>query len=163
MKSKNKYIAMIRFVSFITIISFTVGCSQSATSVFKKDPIYAQNIQYTQIGKIVVKDEVAALVNVTYLNSVDSEKWDNGKQNFIVGLYISDEKSDETYELTINNKKYEEIKDISKEDAIYKNIAFRNNWGQYSIMTFDDTEDKTIKLLYSDTKGNNTTISFIKE
>ena len=160
MKNKNKYISIL---IFITILSFIAGCSQSATSVFKKDPIYAQNIQYTKIGKIIVKDEVTALVNVTYLNSVDSSKWDNGKQNFIVGLYISDEKSDETYELTINNKKYEDIKDISKEDAIYENIAFRNNWAAYSIMTFDDIEDKTINLLYSDTKENNTTISFIKE
>ncbi|MEA2017104.1 MAG: hypothetical protein U9N59_01540 [Campylobacterota bacterium] len=166
MKSIKKNISIFRFVkyiSFLTILSFMTGCSQSATSVFKKDPIYAQNIQYTKIGKIILNDEVSSLVNVTYLNSVDSSKWDNGKQNFLVGSYISDEKSDEVYNLTLNDKGYEKIVDISKEDDIYKNIAFRNNWGQYSIMTFADTENKTITLLYSDTKGNSTNVSFSKE
>lgn len=141
-----------------------IGCSQSATSVFKKDPIYAQNIQYTKIGKIIVKNEVLALVNVTYLNSVDSSKWDNGKQNFLVCSYVTDEKSNEIYNLTLNGKGYEKIVNISKDDDIYKNIAFRNNWGKYSVMTFDNAENNsTITLLYSDTKKHSTKISFIKE
>ena len=50
MKNKYEYISRIKFISFIAVIGFFVGCSQSATSVFKKDPIYAQNIQYTKIG-----------------------------------------------------------------------------------------------------------------
>jgi len=158
MKSIKKNIFIFNLI--ILLISLITGCSQSATSVFDRDPIYAQNLQYTKVGKIIVEDDVKALVNITYLNSVESEKYNNGKQNFIVGTYITD-KTDEKYTLTMNGKSYIKIEDIKKSDKIYENIALRNHWATYSIMTFHDTSN--ITLLYSDTKGNNTTLSFVKE
>lgn len=144
------------------IVGFFTGCNQSATSVFKKDPIYAQNLQYTKIGKLIVGDNVKALINITYLNSVDSSKWNNGKQNFLVGEYYTDGK-DDGYTLKMNEQTLIDINEVFKSDEIYKNIAFRNNWATYSVVSYDDTDSTTLTLIYSDFQNNKTSLSFIKE
>ena len=91
----------------ILILGFTsllVGCSQSATSVFDRDPIYAQNVQYSKVIKFVDKDTVNAIFNITYLNSVDSSQWDNDKQNFLIGSYTFDN-NETSFELDMNEQK----------------------------------------------------------
>ncbi|MEA3498301.1 MAG: hypothetical protein U9R16_04495 [Campylobacterota bacterium] len=149
-------------VGFTSLIVLFSGCSRDATTGFKKEPIYAQNMQYTQVGKIIKNNEVVSLINVTYLNSVDSTKWDNDKQNFLVGIYMPDENGVDT-SLTMNTQSPVSTKEIKKDDAIYQNIALRNNWADYNIITFNDTEEKTVTLNYSYSNDNNTTISFTKE
>jgi hypothetical protein len=157
MKSIKKNIALLSFI----ILSFT-ACNQSATSVLNKEPIFGQNLQYTKVGKITINTEVQALVNITYLNSVDSKAWDNGKQNFLVGTYIAED-SNTTYSLTMNGNKEISTNTVPQNDKIFENIALKNNWASYQITTFDDVEDKKIDLVFKDSLENNTTISFIKE
>ena len=160
MKKDIKILSIISVVGLFILLS---GCtSKSATSVFDKDPRYAQNLQYTQVGKIIVKDEVEALINVTYLNSVDSSKWDNEKQNFLVGTYITN-KTSEDYNLTMNKQPIISTVTIKKSDEIYKNIAMRNNWADYSIVTFDDNESLNLNILYSHPKDGNASLTFEKE
>lgn len=138
------------------------GCDQSATSVFKKEPIYGQNIQYTQVVKIMEDKEVKAVLNVTYLNSSNPKVWDNGKQNFLVGIYTTNEDKND-YPLTMNDNPVKKIKAIDKNDKIYKNIAFRNTWAKYQILTFDDVDEKTLTIKYDYDYNSNTNLTFTKE
>ena len=156
MKSIKKYIMILSFIGLFA------GCSQSATSVFKKDAIYAQNLQYTKVGKVIYNDEVEALINITYLNSVNSLKWDNKKQNFIVGIYIQDG-IEEGYTLKMNGNSFIEKEEIDKLNDLYENIAYKNSWAKYYIITFENTKDKKIILNYSHNKKGSTDISFDKE
>ena len=147
----------------LPFISFFIGCNQSATSVFKKDPIYGQNVQYTKILKVInKKNNVEAIANITYLNSVNNSKYNNGKQNFLVGIY-TDENNSTNYTLTLNNAKYIDTKEITKQNPIYKNIAFRNNWANYFIYTFENTKQKSLELKYSNSKVGFSSVSFVKE
>lgn len=160
MKNKNKYILA---SSLIVVTSLLTGCSQSASSVLNKDPIYAQNLQYSKVGKIIKDSEVQVLLNVTYLNSVDRKKYNSdNKQNFIIGTYIIDEKNS-NYVVKMNGQGYISSKVINKDDELYKNIAFRNHWGKYSLVTFENTQDQNIEIKYSNNKGQSTTLEFIKE
>ena len=156
MKSIKKYIMILSFIGLFA------GCSQSATSVFKKDAIYAQNLQYTKVGKVIYEDEVEVLINITYLNSVNSLKWDNKYQNFIVGIYIPEGKEEE-YILKMNQQSFIDKKEIDKSSNLYENIAYKNNWAKYYIVTFKNTKDKKIVLNYAHTKKGNVNISFEKE
>jgi hypothetical protein len=159
MKNTNKYILA---SSLIVVTSLFTACSQSASSVLNKDPIYAQNLQYTKVGKIINSGEVQAIVNVTYLNSVDAKKYNtNGTQNFIIGTYVVDDKYN-SYSLKMNGQTPTSKKEISKEDKLYENIAYRNHWGKYHFVTFNDTKDDNITINYSN-KNNTTTLTFIKE
>ena len=159
MKSIKKNIAILSLTTLA--LSFT-ACNQSATSVLNKEPIFGQNLQYTKVGKIVIDKEVQALINITYLNSVDSKAWDNDKQNFLIGTYIA-ENNDTTYSLTMNGNKEIGTSKVPQNDPIFQNIALKNNWASYQITTFDDVEETKLELVFKDTLDNNATISFIKE
>ena len=57
------------------------GC-QSAMNVFgKTDSNYERGLQHTKVKSIVYNNETRAIINATYLNSIDSKKWDNKYQN----------------------------------------------------------------------------------
>ena len=159
MKNIKKYITIITLTTLT--LSF-IGCNQSATSVLNKEPIFGQNLQYTKVGKIIVDKEVQALINITYLNSVDSKIWDNGKQNFLVGTYIA-ENTKTNYTLTMNGNKEVATNKIPQNDKIFQNIALKNNWASYQIVSFDNVEEKQLDLVFKDSLDHNTTITFIKE
>ena len=159
MKNIKKYITIITLTTLT--LSF-IGCNQSATSVLNKEPIFGQNLQYTKVGKIIVDKEVQALINITYLNSVDSKIWDNGKQNFLVGTYIA-ENTKTNYTLTMNGNKEVATNKIPQNDKIFQNIALKNNWASYQIVSFDNVEEKQLDLVFKDSLEHNTTISFTKE
>jgi uncharacterized lipoprotein YehR (DUF1307 family) len=159
MKRIKKNLAILSLVTLT--LSFT-ACNQSATSVLNKEPIFGQNLQYTKVAKIVIDKEVQALVNITYLNSVDSKAWDNDKQNFLVGTYIAEE-TKATYTLTMNGNKEISTSKVPQNDKIFENIALKNNWASYQITTFDDTKETKLELVFKDSLENNATISFIKE
>jgi hypothetical protein len=144
------------------LTSLLIGCTQSATSVFKKDPIYGQNVQYSKVIKSIKKENVNAIFNITYLNSVDSSKWNNNKQNFLIGTYISD-KNTSKYTLKMNGLEQISSTLILKDDKMYENIAFKNHWAEYHIVTFPDTEEKSIVLTYTHPKNKTISVSFIKE
>lgn len=149
-------------ILIFTLSSIFLGCSQSATSVFNKDPLYAQNIQYSKVLKSIEKENVNAIFNITYLNSVDSSKWDNDKQNFLIGSYTFDNNQTD-FKLSMNNMSIINSKPVKKTDKIYKNIAFKNHWATYSIVTFNNTESKTITLQYTHPNYKNISVSFTKE
>jgi hypothetical protein len=137
------------------------GCSQSATSVFNKDPIYAQNIQYTKIAKVIQDNNVVAIFNITYLNSTSS-KWNNNKQNFLIGLYCFN-KDNNDFDIMMNDQNATEIQTIGPTDPLYKNIAFKNHWATYKVFTFEDSDDLTLVLKITNPKFQDIAISFQKE
>jgi len=150
-------------ILILTLGLLFLGCSKSATSIFNKDPIYGQNIQYSKIIKVLDKDIVKAILNITYLNSVDSKKWDkNNKQNFLIGVYSLDDNNSK-YQLTMNNMKYLKSMPIKKEDQLSKNIAFENHWATYNLVSFPNTKSNIIKLTYTYDNNQTVSTSFLKE
>ena len=162
MKSTKKNIIISSVVGFASLAILFSGCSRTATMDFKKDPIYAQNLQYTKVAKIIKNNEVEFLANVTYLNSVDSSKWNNGKQNFLVGTYRTN-KNDDKYTVTMNNKLPVLIEDIDKDDDMYENIALVNKWAEYKVLSFNDVNGTNVVLTYTSSQDNNVSLFFIKE
>ena len=159
MKNSKQYLKTTTLA--LCILGFS-GCNQSATSVLDKEPIFGQNLQYTKVGKIIKNDDVEALVNITYLNSVSSKQWNNGKQNFLVGIYIANQDAT-TYSLTMNGKEEILKSEPPTENEIFTNIALKNNWAIYEIRTYEDVEEKQLQLVFKDTHDHNTTITFTKE
>jgi len=155
---KNKILTF----GFVTLL---MGCSQSATSVFERDPIYGQNVQYSKVIKSIdiEKETVNGIFNITYLNSVNPQKWNNGKQNFLIGTYTLDNKKDD-FQLTLNSQKQISSKKITKDSPMYKNIAFLNNWAEYEIVSFDNVdEDSTLLIQYTHPIYKSISATFVEE
>lgn len=154
---KKNFLALLFFSLFFT------SCEQSATSVFPtKDKSLSQNIQYTKIVKLVKENNVETLFNITYLNSV-YDKFDNDKQNFLIGFYDSNDKLLDNFTFRLNEKESIETKEIDKNSDFYNNIAFKNRWASYKIISFNDVEEKTVVLDIYESENKVSTISFIKE
>jgi len=149
-------------ILIVSLASGILGCSQSATSVFEKDPIYAQNIQYTKVIKSIAKDDVQAIFNITYLNSVESSKWDNEKQNFLIGAYTFNNNPND-FHLSMNDTIPTDTTLVKKTDSLYKDIAFKNNWATYKIVSFTDLKDTNLTLQYTHPKYKTISVNFIKE
>jgi hypothetical protein len=141
----------------ILFVIFLSGC-QSAMNVFDKtDTQYERGLQHTIVKPIVYKDETKAIINITYLNAIDSSKWDDEYQNFLVGIYILEDNEIKTtqflhnsrYLLTMNNKKFIKYTLFTKENALYKNIPLKNPWARYYIISFDKNENyQNLNLKY---------------
>jgi len=142
--------------------SMLLGCSQSATSVFDTDPIYGQHVQYSKVIKSIERENVNAIFNITYLNSVDTSRWDNNTQNFLIGAYTFDNNESDFY-LTMNDKVQISIKEVLKTDPLYKNIAFRNGWAKYYIITFKNDDKKILTIKYTHPKFPPIQTTFEKE
>jgi len=153
----------IKNLIFILLIVIFTGCSlKPIKNVAKKDPIYAQNLQYTKVAKLIDKDIVTTIINVTYLNSVDKKVWSKGLQNFIVGIYFTENK-DVKYEMFLNGKKPIKIEPILKDNILYKNIAFKNKWAKYYLVRFNDIKKDKLNFTYKEQNKKDTIIVFDKE
>jgi hypothetical protein len=143
-------------------------------SVFDKtDTQYERGLQHTKVKAIVYKNETKAIINATYLNSVDSEKWDKKHQNFLIGIYIAEDNEKENtkfiknyrYKVTLDGKEFSKYILLTKEYKIYKNIPLKNPWSKYYIMSFKKSENnnKTITLQYANPIFGKVILPFSKE
>jgi len=145
------------------------GCNQSALSVFGDDSLYERGLQYTQVADIVQSFETKAIINATYLNSTDSDKWDNQYENFLIGVYIAQDRSKEEdkflnnkkYILTLNGKEYDKKEPVVKGTELYSHIPLQNPHAKYFIVSFKKVEDtNSLKLQYGNTTGAKAILTF---
>ncbi len=163
------YSKLFIYLFFIIIITFITGC-QSAMSVFNKsDSQYEKGLQHTKVKTIMHKNETKAIINVTYLNSVNSKIWNQKNQNFLVGIYISSD--DENIQI-LNNKKYKIRLDgqeyftslvVEKKDKLYESIPLKNPWATYYILNFKTSKNQIINFEYSHSKFGKVILPFEKE
>ncbi|WP_298750746.1 hypothetical protein [uncultured Arcobacter sp.] len=148
----NKFLSIILF----TFLLFLSGCSSySITKYFDKDDFYLNSLQYTKKTDIIKDEEVVALFTATYLNKVE-EKYDDNYENFIVSVYVANNKKSETPNITIDKqsytqeeledeknyeKNYVEIKEIEKESKLIESIPLKNPWAKYYLIKFDKNND----------------------
>ncbi|PLY11407.1 MAG: hypothetical protein C0626_02220 [Arcobacter sp.] len=148
----NKFLSIILF----TFLLFLSGCSSySITKYFDKDDFYLNSLQYTKKTDIIKDEEVVALFTATYLNKVE-EKYDDNYENFIVSVYVANNKKSETPNITIDKqsytqeeledeknyeKNYVEIKELEKESKLIESIPLKNPWAKYYLIKFDKNND----------------------
>ncbi|MBL6970438.1 MAG: hypothetical protein ISR68_03480 [Campylobacterales bacterium] len=174
----------------LQIILLTVlfnGCAtQSAFNVFKTDTysnafnkvfdsrkIYQDTLQYTKKDDILNnKQEVEAILNVTYLNPT-SNAWDNADvHSFIVGLFIVNDNESSSnnfinnpnYELSINNVVPSDIKLVDSNMNIRGSIPLENKWAKYYLIKIKqneiDIKDNKLTIKFSDRINKDAIVKF---
>ncbi len=145
MTKLNKFLLLNIFI----VILFT-GCTPpSAIAFFKDDKLKASAIQYTKKADITYKGEVEAILNATYLNSVN-EDFEDENQNFIVGVYITrDNRKDENrflnnknFTISMNGKKPIYLDELHVQHKMYGHLPLYNNWAKYYLVKFEAKEDE---------------------
>lgn len=153
----------------LTIVGLFSGCVQkNAFSVFGGDSSYQKGIDYTQVGDIVHSFETKAIINATYLNPVEPKVYNNKYQNFLIGIYISDDNenreeryiNNQAYSLTLNDKAYESIEELDKKSELYNHLPLKNSYAKYYVVKFKKTEELKLILQYKHTSFGKVDLNF---
>ncbi|MEA3353482.1 MAG: hypothetical protein U9Q33_06685 [Campylobacterota bacterium] len=138
-------------IALIAIVLLMYGCkSRSAVSVFtNKDSMYAQNMQYTKLAKIIKKNDVEVLITATYINPSEPFTLNNTTQKFILAAYYTNENSNSGV-FTLNGKNYIKKELINQKDDLYRSIPLMNRWAQYYLYTFKEIKEDKLIIKFSD-------------
>jgi hypothetical protein len=101
---------------------------------------------------------------------VDS-RFDNDQQNFIIGVYISEDENDKSkrflknpnFTLSMNSMSPSSVVELNSTHMMYGHIPLFNNWAKYYEVKFDDVDSTALELKLSHHSFGSTTISFEKE
>lgn len=136
-----------RVISSVLTTLYLTGCSQSASTHIDKDPYTIQTVQYSKVINFMdtKSAEIRLLCNVTYMNSV-SKNPDNINQNFLVGIYTTDENEKFDFKVTLDSKLPIKVENIQQESELLKNHGVKNKWAKYFLYSFIDNEKKSLNL-----------------
>jgi hypothetical protein len=137
---------------FFASLLFLSGCSnQSTFGLFQNDTLYEKGLDYSRVGHIINSFETKAIINATYLNSTDVNKYDDEFHNFLVGIYITEDNEKETqkylentkYVLTLNDKGMDKREDLNSTNYFWEHIPLKNPYAKYYIVSFKKIENYT--------------------
>jgi len=149
------------FLFNIAISFLLIGCTIKEVPTFDIKNEYAQNLQYTKIKKISKNNKILAIISITYLNSVDSKRWNDGFQNILISVYKNNSlDNQDILKVTMNNNKLTSYKKLEKEDELYEDIAIKNRWSEYYILSYIDTKEDLLSFKYNYNKSLYTYIDF---
>jgi hypothetical protein len=142
-------------------------------NVFKKgDTLYEKGLQYTKVGFLKYNENIKAILNVTYLNSIDTKQWDNkDNHNFLIGIYIIDDNEDDSkkylnnsqYKLTLNGENYISSEEFSDDYLISKDMPLKNPWAKYYLVKFRKDNKKSLNIEYINTNFGKVQLPFESE
>ena len=154
-------------VLFVTILSslFLVSCSsKSALEHFNKSDLEVRAFQESKKGDYIENGSPKIIVWATYLNNVDSKKYDKYEQ-FLISVYTSNSDiqsiKELKYDFKLNDENSFYIEKVQKTDEILKLIS-KNNWGEYYLIMFNKTEDDNLSLKLSKNSNELIDLSFVK-
>jgi|GEM_PF-1235279 len=161
---------MLKKLTFTVFLLFLVGCSsKSASSVFSGDLLYEKGMEYSKVGDIINSFETKAILNATYLNSADNMKYDDNFQNFLVGIYITEDNKEEKnkflnntkYLLTLNGANIDKLEELQTTHYLWEHIPLKNPHAKYYIISFKKQKKVNALLLeYSNLTLGKVTLSF---
>lgn len=171
----------IKYILISSLLVILTGCSSSGFQYFDKKEEFVNNAQYTKVLKIVKDDVVTAMVYITYLNNANKKKWNNGQENFIIGVYNAQNEDNkivatlsflekEKMQLDEENIEYKKVvleplsqKLITKADELHENIPFKNNWAEYKLLSYEKVKKNTqLNFMFKDSQNNSVKTSFVK-
>lgn len=153
----------------ICLLVFNGCANKSALSIFESDKLYEKSLQNTIVGDIVNSFETKALINATYLNSTDSSLYDDDYNNFLIGIYITEDNKDEKYSflnnsryvLTLNNKSIDKSEELKTTNYLWEHIPIKNPYAKYYIISFKKEKgEKSLNLKYENINLGMVTLHF---
>jgi len=123
---------------FLAIILFFSGCS--IKNALNHDPLYEKTIKYTQRGQVINSLETKAMIDAVYLNPVYKDKFQN--PTFLIGVYndFGNTVNNTEFNLTLNSQKPVKISSEIPSFIMYKDMPFYNEWVNYYIVEFNQTQ-----------------------
>lgn len=175
---------------FLLSLLLITGCSRpNALSNFEKEELYSKALQYTFKRDIYKNNEITAMMNVTYLNSVSKEFNSNTEEQFVIGIYLpnyentkNEDYLKEMFSLTLNEVTTDYAEVLTEKHKLYGKLPLFNPWAKYYLVKFNKNKInkkyrenfttyekynnlnyKSLSLKLTDSFSNSALITFQKE
>jgi hypothetical protein len=159
---------MYKTLSMSLLITMLVGCSSTtALKHFDKNELEIKALQYTKKADLIINNEQKILLWGTYLNNIDIKKFNSKDELFLVSIYFVNQESQDlnknVYSFTLNEQKAQSVEEIKITDKKYKDILFKNTWGKYYLVRFDNIKNNyKLTLSLNNLKNNSAILNFEK-
>lgn len=159
---------MYKTLSMSLLITMLVGCSSTtALKHFDKNELEIKALQYTKKADLIINNEQKILLWGTYLNNIDIKKFNSEDESFLVSIYFVNQESQDlnenVYSFSLNEHRAKSVEEIKITDKKYKDILFKNTWGKYYLVRFDNIKNNyKLTLSLNDLKNNSAILNFEK-
>ena len=153
---------MLKGMTSILVLFLLSACTSKEEKVlmhvYEKNKIYHQKLQKTEKVQLKENGITKVVLTGTYLYKPSKKKIDKSDEVFIIGIYAEDSDvqslTQDGFSLTLEGKAAKEIKLLSKNDPLLKDISFVSDWSQFYLVHFPHTAKKSFRLIFkSDTYG----------
>lgn len=163
-----------KIVIIALLVLFLTSCENKMLNQLNKRQDFYANLQQTQKITLSQDDETKAMLSITYLHSKEYLKYQSSKtqkeegEKFIVGIFFEDTNSslsmdlNNDYSVRLGRKHPKDIKELSINDDILKNIPMVNNWSKYYLVTFAHKPKKRFNFVLSHQEYGIKRIKFYK-
>lgn len=150
------------FFSVCAVVLF-LGCSSkyefaNNDSSAKQALVHTKKFEFTQ-------NDIRYLLIVTYLSPINSFK-DNSKELFLVNVYTNKQNKNDIHleAISVNDKTQDlHVKKIEQNDKILNNLAFKNKWSKYFLVSSPAFNSSKIKLFMEIDKIKKVLVNFPKD
>ncbi len=158
-------------VFFLTLVTFVfVGCTSekdvALLAHYKEYITYHKQLKHTEKTQLYENNVSKAVLTATYLYTPNFENNDSRDEVFVVGVHLEDEILSTIkgygYNLTLDGILPKEVKMLSKNDDILKDLSFVTEWGSYYKVTFPHTKAKSFYLVFENDIYGKGTLHFSK-
>jgi len=159
---------MYKTLSMSLLITMLVGCSSTtALKHFDKNELEIKALQYTKKADLIINNEQKILLWGTYLNNIDIKKFNSEDESFLISIYFVNQESQDlnenVYSFSLNEHSAKSVEEIKITDKKYKDILFKNTWGKYYLVRFDNIKNNyKLTLSLNDLKNNSAILNFEK-
>ena len=155
----------------LTTIALIVGCSSKDEdkflNVYEKNKDYHYELQKTEKAQLYDSENITkAVLTAKYLYTPSEDQNDTRDEKFIVGIYIEDEEvsfGSSEYTLTLNKIAAKNVKKLSQNDPLLKDISFLSEWSTFYLFTFPHTTSKSFNLLFQSDQYGTSKLHFAKK
>lgn len=158
-----------RVFILLGVLLFLTACSEKS-QFFVPDVQKLSAVMHTKKGQLYSSLQIKASITATYLNASTKKFKKSPNETFLISLFIdgdsNTEKSglfNESYILTLNDKKAINIKKLKYEDDLIKIAPVRNRWSSYYLVEFKKEDSGKLKMEFKNEDYGTSILEYSKE
>lgn len=154
-----------RYTLFLALLFFLTSCSDKQKEGFFEPTKYQQQALINTKRDEFSQDGTRYLVMTTYISSINTDITNKNKEEFLVGVYSTNQEKEATLShISLNGStKNIHIQKLSKDDKRLKLSLMQNSWTSYFLITTPLINSPNLTLSYEIDHLHKVSLVFLKE
>lgn len=157
------------FIGLITLLLLFTACSSKSEDPFKdrfeQNKSAYKHLQKTEKAQLYDHNVTKAFLTATYLFTSSDMNKEKKDEQFIVGVYLEEDRSNQlgkTYHLTLEGTKPKMIQPLTTNSPYLEGIPFVTEWSSYYLVTFPHISSISFALTFESSDYGKKEMTFSK-